>query len=143
MFFFENEMYNDSLYYFRLFKLSNFYIRLFDLIDIQDTIEKITFQKILNRELDNSNRENRFIFDISIEQQTTSFCIKQNRKFKRANSNRKIIIYKFEIIDNIIILQIIDNFIDFFNKYNIIEFAYFKIKIDRYIENIFNMFKYI
>ena len=45
MFFFDDEIYDDSLYYFRLFKSSNFCIRLFDSIDIQNTIEKIIFQK--------------------------------------------------------------------------------------------------
>ena len=80
--------------------------------------------------LDDSNCENRFIFDISIEQQTTTFFIKQNRKFRHANSNRKIIIHEFKIIDNVIILHVINNFIDFFQEYNVAEFANLKIKID-------------
>ena len=64
-------------------------------------------------------------------------------KFRHANSNEKIIIYKFEIIDNVITLNIINNFIDFFREYNIVEFANLKIKIDQNIENIFDIIKQI
>ena len=136
-------MYDNSSHYFRLFKSSNSHIRLFDSIDIQNTLKKVTFRRNLNHEFDDSDRENRFIFDISIEQQTTSFSTKRNRQFRHANSNRKIIIHKFEIIDNVITLQMIDVFIDFFREYNIAESADLKIKIDQNIEDIFNIMKQI
>ena len=143
MSFFDEKIYNNSSHYFRLFKFSDSHMRLFDSIDIQNTLKKIIFRRNLNHELDDSNRENRFTFDTSVEQQATSFFTKRNRQSRHANSDRRITIHKFEVIDNVITLQMIDVSIDSSRECNIAESADLKIKIDQDVEDIFDIMKQI